>query len=348
MVSASLAWALSKQRTNPTMLSYFLRRLAYMLLIIWITSIVSFLIIQLPAGDFVTNLASQYAQQGREVDQAMLDNLRQRFGLDRPVYVQYLSWARNVLKGDLGWSFQSQQTVKAAIGDRVGLTATISIVTLMLTYVVAVPVGIYSATHQYSIGDYSTMFVGFLGMAVPNFLLALILMYVFLNAGLKAGGLFSSEYMLVPWSLGKFIDLLKHLPLPILIIGTGGTAGLIRIMRASLLDELGKQYVITARAKGLHETKLTFKYPVRVALNPIASTIGWILPGIVSGGVITAMVLNLPTTGPMLFAALMAEDMLLASSTLFFLSVLTVIGTFISDVVLVIVDPRIRFTEREA
>jgi len=330
------------------MLSYFFRRLMYMILTVWILSIVTFLIIQLPAGDFVNNLASQYARSGRELDQAQLNNLRRQFGLDQPVYVQYLRWATNVLQGDFGWSFQYSQPVERVVGDRVGLTATISIATLLLVYLVAVPIGIHSATHQYSMRDYLFMFVGFLGMAMPSFLLALILMYVFLNAGMSVGGLFSPEYMREPWGLGKFIDLLKHLPLPVLIIGTAGTAGLIRIMRASLLDELGKQYVITARAKGLRETKLLFKYPVRVALNPIASTIGWELPGIVSGGVITELVLNLPTTGPMLFGALLTQDMFLASSLLLFLNILTVIGTFISDIVLVIVDPRIRFTQREA
>jgi len=330
------------------MLSYLVRRFLYMIAIVWVTSVVSFLIVQLPAGDFVVHLASQYAQTGQEVEEAQLANLRHRFGLDQPVYMQYLRWARNLLEGDFGWSFQYGQPVGQLIGDRVGLTATISTSTLLFVYLAAIPIGIYSATHQYSLGDYSVMFVGFLGMALPSFLFALILMYIFLNAGMSVGGLFSPEYMRAPWSLGKFVDLLKHLPLPILIIGTSGTAGLIRIMRASLLDELGKQYVITARAKGLPELRLLFKYPVRVALNPIASTIGWELPYIVSGGVITEMVLNLPTTGPMLFGALMTEDMFLASSLLFFLNVLTVIGTFVSDIVLITVDPRIRFTGREA
>jgi len=329
------------------MSSYFLRRFMYMLMVVLVTSVVTFLIVQLPAGDFVTNLASQYAKQGRDVDQAKLDNLRKRFGLDKPIYVQYFRWATNVLQGDFGWSFRHQQRVEKIVGDRIGLTATISIATLLFVYLMAIPIGIYSATHQYAPGDYLAMFVGFLGMATPNFLLALILMYIFLNAGMSVGGLFSPDYMRQAWSMGKFIDLLKHLPLPVFIIGTAGTAGLVRVMRASLLDELGKQYVITARAKGLHETRLIFKYPVRVALNPIASTIGWELPGIVSGETITAMVLNLPTTGPMLFSALLTQDMLLASSLLFFLCVLTVIGTFISDIVLVLVDPRIRFTEKE-
>jgi len=330
------------------MSSYFFRRLAYMLVIVWLTSIASFLIIQLPAGDFVTNLATQYARSGRDIDQAKLDNLRRQFGLDRPVYVQYFHWAANVLQGDWGWSFRLRQPVVDAVGDRAGLTAAITLSTLLITYVVAIPIGIYSATHQYSIADYFAMFVGFLGMAMPGFMLALILMYGFLNAGLSVGGLFSPDYMRAEWSLDKVIDLLKHLPLPILIIGLSGTADLTRIMRATLLDELGKQYVITARAKGLYETKLIFKYPVRVALNPIISTIGFELPYIVSGGVIVEMVLNLPTTGPLLYSSLLTEDMFLASSILFFLCFLTVVGMFISDMVLVLVDPRIRFTGREA
>ena len=330
------------------MLRYFFRRFLYMLLVVWLTSVVSFLIIQLPAGDFVTNLATQYARSGRDIDQAKLDNLRHQFGLDRPVYVQYFHWAANVLQGEWGWSFRLRQPVVEAVGDRVGLTAAITLSTLLITYVVAIPISIYSATHQYSIADYFVMFVGFLGMAMPGFMLALILMYVFLNVGLGVGGLFSPDYMRAEWSLDKFIDLLKHLPLPILIIGLSGTAGLIRIIRATLLDELGKQYVVTARAKGLHETRLIFKYPVRVALNPIVSTIGWELPYIVSGGLIVEMVLNLPTVGPLLYSALLTEDMFLASSLLFFLNFLTVIGTFISDVLLVLVDPRIRFTGREA
>ncbi|MEM7129058.1 MAG: ABC transporter permease [Chloroflexota bacterium] len=330
------------------MFSYLFQRLIYMLIVIFVTSIVTFMIIQLPAGDFVDNLAVQLARSGQEVNEAQLENLRIQFGLDEPMYGQYLRWVRNVLTGDLGWSFQYQQRVQDLIGDRIGLTMTISLMTLIFTYLVAIPIGIYSATNQYSIGDYAAMFVGFLGLATPNFLLALILIVIFLNAGWSVGGLFSPEYMRADWSVAKLIDLLKHLPLPIIIIGTAGTAGLIRVMRASLLDELGKQYVVTARAKGVGESRLLFKYPVRVALNPIVSTIGWLLPFIVSGGFIVELVLNLPTTGPMLYSALITEDMFLASSLLLILTVLTVIGTFISDVLLVWVDPRIRFNEKEA
>jgi peptide/nickel transport system permease protein len=331
------------------MLAYFFRRLLYMLVVVWLVSLVSFLIIQLPAGDFVTTLAVQYARQGRSIDQAQLDNLRHQFGLDQPVYVQYFRWAWNFTRGDWGWSFRLRRPVMEAVGDRVGLTAAITLSALLFTYIVAVPIGIYSATHQYSAADYLGMFVGFVGMALPGFMVALILMYVFLNAGMRSvGGLFSPDYMRAEWSVAKLIDLFKHLPLPILIIGLSGTAGLIRIIRATLLDELGKQYVITARSKGLRETRLLFKYPVRVALNPIISTIGWELPYIVSGGLIVEMVLNLPTVGPLLYSSLLTEDMFLASSLLFLLNFLTVVGTFISDVLLVIVDPRIRFTGREA
>ena len=328
---------------------YLFRRFIYMIMLVWVVSGVSFLIIQLPAGDYVDRLKLEYKARGEDLEQADLENLRFRFGLDQPAFVQYLSWAGNILQGDLGWSFSHEQPVTKVIGDRIGLTVAISIITLLFTYLLAIPIGIYSATHQYSIGDYVGMFVGFLGRAIPNFLLALILIYFFLNigAGKSVGGLFSKDFVRAPWSVAKFIDFLKHLPLPIFIIGTAATAGLIRTMRATLLDELGRQYVITARAKGLHETKLVLKYPVRVALNPMASTIGWLLPEIVSGSVITAMVLNLPTVGPRLFSALLAEDMFLASSLLFFLTALTVVGTFISDMALVIVDPRIRFTERE-
>lgn len=330
------------------MLAYILRRTLYMIVTVVVLSIVAFVVIQLPAGDYVNTLAKQYAVSGREVDQTFLNNLRHQFGLDQPAYVQYLRWAGNVLHGNLGWSFRLKKPVSQLIGERIVLTSAISLVTMLFTYLIAIPIGVYSATHQYSIGDYLFMLAGLIGMAMPSFLLALILMVIFLNAGLGVGGLFSPEYLRAPWSLARVVDLLKHLPLPMVIIGTAGTAGLIRVMRASLLDELGKQYVITARAKGVSEMRLLFKYPLRVALNPIVSTIGWELPAIVSGGVIVEMVLNLPTTGPMLYSALLTEDLFLASSCLLFLNILTVLGTFISDILLVVVDPRIRFTSGEA
>ncbi len=330
------------------MIQYLFRRLLYMILTVFILSIVTFMIIQLPAGDFVNTLARQYAASGRAVDQTFLDNLRHQYGLDRPAYIQYLSWLGNVLQGNLGWSFTYQKPVVNSSANAFNSLRRSHLVTLLFTYLIAVPIGVYSATNQYTIGDYFFMFVGFIGMASPSFLLALILIVIFLNSGLGVGGLFSPEYLRAPWSLARVIDLARHLPLPIIIIGTAGTAGLIRVMRASLLDELGKQYVITARAKGVNEMTLLFKYPLRVSLNPIVSTIGWELPGIVSGGLIVEMVLNLPTTGPMLYSALIRQDMFLASSLLLFLNVLTVIGTLISDILLVVVDPRIRFTSREA
>jgi peptide/nickel transport system permease protein len=330
------------------MLKYLIRRLLYMILTVVLLSIVSFMIINLPAGDYVNTIALKLSTGGKQVDQALLNNLRRQFGLDQPMYIQYLRWAGNVLRGNLGWSYGFQKPVSDLIGERVQLTAAISLITMLITYLLAIPIGIYSATHQYTPGDYFFMLTGFIGMAAPSFLLALILMMIFLNAGMSTIGLFSTQYMRAAWSIPRFIDLLKHLPIPILIIGLSGTAGLIRVMRATLLDELGKQYVITARAKGVSEMKLLFKYPVRVALNPIASTIGWELPYIVSGGLIVELVLNLPTVGPMFYQALIAQDIFLSSSLLLILSTLTVIGTFISDILLVIVDPRIRFTSREA
>ncbi|GAJ04302.1 unnamed protein product, partial [marine sediment metagenome] len=232
------------------------------------------------------------------VDEEQIRSLEKQYGLDLPVYAQYFKWMWNMLHGDFGRSFQWNEPVIKLIGERLPLTITISLLTLLFVYAVSIPIGIYSATHQYSIGDYGFTVFGFAGLATPNFLLALILMFIFYKYfGLSAGGLFSVEYQLAPWSLGKIIDMLKHLPIPIIVIGTAGTAGLIRVMRGCLLDELRKQYVITARAKGVSERALLFKYPVRIAINPIISTIGWTLPGIVSGETITAIVLSLPTTG---------------------------------------------------
>jgi len=330
------------------MLYYLIRRLVYMLIILWVLSVVSFIIIQLPPGDFVTSYMTQLARSGQPVDEAVLAALRKRYGLDLPIYAQYFKWMWNLLHGDLGWSFIFNKPVAKLIGERLALTAAISIFTLVFTYAVAVPIGIYSATHQYSVGDYTFTTVGFVGLATPNFLLALILMFVFFKYfGLSVGGLFSPGYIWAPWSIGKFVDMLKHLPIPIIVIGTAGTAGLIRVMRGCLLDELKKQYVITARAKGVGERILLFKYPVRVAINPIVSTIGWTLPGIVSGETITAIVLSLPTTGPLIFRALKSQDMYLAASTIMILGFLTVVGTFLSDLLLVWVDPRIRYERKE-
>ncbi|MBA7686560.1 Inner membrane ABC transporter permease protein YejB [subsurface metagenome] len=329
------------------MLYYIIRRFVYMFIILWVLSVVSFTIIQLPPGDFLSSYVIRLARSGQAVDRAQLASLRKRYGLDLPIYAQYFKWMWNMLHGNLGRSFQLNKPVSKLIAERLPFTITLSLFTLVFIYAVAIPIGIYSATHQYSVGDYASTTIGFVGLATPNFLLALILMFLFFKYfGLSVGGLFSPEYIWAPWSIGKFIDMLKHLPIPIIVIGTAGTAGLIRVMRGCLLDELRKQYVITARAKGVEERALLFKYPVRMAINPIVSTIGWMLPAIFSGETITAIVLSLPTTGPLLFSALMAEDMFLAASILMILGFLTVIGTFLSDILLIWIDPRIRYEKR--
>jgi len=331
------------------MFSYIIRRFLYMIIILWAVSVVSFVIIQLPPGDFLTIYMQSLRATGTQIEREEFRSLEKQYGLDLPVYAQYFKWMWNMLHGDFGKSFQWNKPVSELIGERLMLTVIISILTMLFTYAVAIPIGIYSATHQYSVADYGFTVVGFAGLATPNFLLALILMFIFYKYfGLSAGGLFSPAYQLAPWSLAKFLDMLKHLPIPIIVIGTAGTAYLIRIMRGCLLDELRKQYVITARAKGVSERGLLFKYPVRVAINPIVSTIGWTLPYIISGETITAIVLSLPTTGPLLFQALMAQDMYLAGSTIMFLTFLVVIGTLISDILLVWIDPRIRYEKKGA
>jgi len=326
------------------MLSYVIRRFFYMLVILLTVSIVAFIIIQLPPGDYLSSYIMQLKLSGQTIDETEISILKRQYGLDLPIYLQYFKWVWGMFHGDFGRSFQWNKPVSDLLAERLPLTVAISLFTLVFTYIVAIPIGIYSATHQYSVGDYAFTVVGFAGLATPNFLFALILMFMFYKYfGLSVGGLFSPEYQDAAWSVGRFIDMLKHLPIPIIVIGTAGTAGLIRVMRGCLLDELRKQYVITARAKGVGEMTLLFKYPVKVAINPIISTIGWTLPGIVSGETITAIVLNLPTTGPLLFSALTFQDMYLAGSTVMFQCFLTVIGTFISDVLLIWVDPRIRY-----
>jgi len=331
------------------MISYIVRRCFYMLIVLLATSVISFVIIQLPPGDYLTSVIAGMRASGVTVDKEQIRSLEKQYGLDLPVYAQYFKWMWNMLHGDFGRSFQWNEPVSKLLGERLPLTITISLLTLLFVYIVSIPIGIYSATHQYSVGDYGFTIFGFAGLATPNFLLAIILMFVFYKYfGLSPGGLFSLEYQMAPWSVGKIIDMLKHFPIPIIVIGTAGTAGLIRVMRGCLLDELRKQYVITARAKGVSERALLFKYPVRIAINPIVSTIGWTLPGIVSGETIVAIVLNLPTTGPLLFRALMSQDMYLAGSIIMFLTILTIIGTLISDILLVWIDPRIRYEKAEA
>lgn len=326
------------------MLQYIIRRLALLIPTVVVISIISFILIQLPPGDFLTAYISQVESMGVIVQKEEIESLRQRYGLGEPMYVQYVRWIGGIFRGDFGMSFKWNKPVRELIGERILLTVVITLAALLFTWVVALPIGVYSATHQYSIGDYVFTFVGFVGRGIPEFMIALILMWVALSRfGISAGGLFSPDYRSAPWSLAKAWDLVKHLWVPMIVLGMGSTAGMIRIMRANLLDELHKPYVTTARAKGLTERQLLWKYPVRVALNPFVSTIGWILPGLISGATIISVVLSLPTTGPMMLEALMGQDMYLAGTFMLFLSILTVIGTFISDLLLAWLDPRIRY-----
>jgi peptide/nickel transport system permease protein len=326
------------------MLQYILRRILYMIPTLILISVVSFIIIQLPPGDFLTSYIAQLSQTGETVDEATIAALKKRYGLDQPYYIQYFMWVKGMFQGDFGQSFEWNRPVSQLIWERLGLTVAVSVFTMLFSWALSFPIGMYSATHQYSIGDYLATFIGYIGLATPNFMIALILMWIAYSVfGASVGGLFSPQYVEAPWSWGKFLDMLNHLWIPAIVIGMGGTAGLIRTLRANLLDELHKPYVITARAKGVPERKLVWKYPLRVAIIPWISTVGWTLPGIVSGETIVAVVLSLPTTGPLLLRALQSQDMYLAGSFIMFLSFLTVIGTLISDILLGWVDPRIRY-----
>ncbi len=325
------------------MVTYILQRLGLALLTILAISVVSFVIIQLPPGDFVDTYITNLAASGSAVRAEEAAALRIQYGLDQPIWVQYWKWLSRVATGDFGMSMEWGRPVLEVIGDRLWLTIVISIAAILVTWGIALPIGIYSAVRQYSIPDYVFTLIGFVGLAVPNFLLALIIMYFgFKLFDLNIGGLFSAEYQLAPWSWGKIWDLTKHLPLPAVILALAGTAQLIRIMRANLLDELRRPYVTTARARGLPEWRVIMKYPVRAALNPFASTIGYLLPFVVSGSIVVSLVLSLPTVGPLLLRSLIAQDMFLAGTIVLLLGVLTVIGTFISDLILMWIDPRIR------
>ncbi len=325
------------------MLRFILRRVLLMIPTLIIISIISFIIIQAPPGDFIDSYVSQLVAQGHQVDPAQMEALRARYGVDQPVYVQYYKWMRGVLQGNLGRSLEWNRSVSSLIAERLPWSLTVSLASFIFVYVVGIPIGMLSATHQYSIRDYFFTVVGFLGLAIPNFLFALILLwFYFVYTGDVAVGLFSYEYLMAPWSFARFVDLLKHLWMPGIIIGTAGTAGLIRIMRANLLDELPKPYVMMARSKGLSERKVLYKYPFRIAINPVVSTIGWTLPALVSGELLVSLVLGIPTIAPIFLGALMSQDMFLAGSIILLLSTLTVIGTLISDILLAWVDPRIR------
>jgi peptide/nickel transport system permease protein len=325
------------------MLSYLVSRVVMALFTILAISILSFAIIQLPPGDYVDAYIAQMSASGSLVSQQEAENLRIQYGLNQPIYVQYFKWVSLAARGNFGMAMEWGRPVTEVIGDRLALTMVMSIFALMFTWALALPIGIYSAVRQYSIGDYVFTFIGFIGLAVPSFLLALLILYFgFTLFDANIGGLFSAEYLEAPWSLGKVWDLIKHLPVPAVVLGLAGTAQAIRIMRANLLDELRKPYVVTARAKGLGETRVILKYPVRVALNPFASTIGYTLPYIVSGSIIVSLVLSLPTVGPLLLKALIAQDMFLAGTIVLLLGVMTVIGTLLSDLILMWIDPRIR------
>ena len=315
-----------------------------MILLLVMASMVSFIVITLPPGDYLTSYIMRLKAQGQDVGLDEELALRRQYGLDQPYYIQYFKWASQMLRGNMGRSFEFNRPVWDVIQPRLGMTILVAAVSLVFTYVMAIPIGIYSAVRQYSIGDYVFTVIGFAGVSIPNFLLALVVMvFAYRTFGTSIGGLFSIEYVDAPWSLAKVQDLIRHLPVPIIVIGLSGTAWLIRTMRATLLDELHKPYVQTARAKGLKEGKLLVKYPIRVALNPIASTVGWVLPSLFSGQTIVAIVLDLPTIGPILLRALMTEDMFLAASTLFITTALTLIGTLISDLLLAWLDPRIQY-----
>lgn len=323
---------------------FIIKRLLFMIPTLVLISIVSFMIIQLPPGDYLTTVVAELTASGGTVDPQQLIALRERYGLGDPIYVQYFKWITGIVfRGDFGQSFQWDRPVTALVMERLPMTMLIAIGTLFVTWVIAFPIGVYSAVKQYSIGDYLATGIGFIGLAVPNFMIALVLMYIgFEFFGQSVGGLFSPQYVDAPWSVAKFLDFLAHLWVPIIVLGTAGTAALIRILRANLLDELHKPYVVAARARGVPESVMLIKYPLRVALNPFISTIGWILPMLVSGDIVVGRVLSLPTTGPLLLNALTSQDMYLAGSIIMIVSVLTVIGTLISDILLAWLDPRVR------
>jgi peptide/nickel transport system permease protein len=331
------------------MARYIIRRVLLAIPTLILISIIAFAIIQLPPGDFLTAYIAQVRQmegdQAANQLQGIIPQLKAQYGLDQPFHMQYFLWMRNILlKGDFGYSFEQKQPVSTLIWERLGLTLVLTSATLVFTWLLAIPIGVLSAAKQYSIGDYFFTFLGFVGLGIPNFLIALVLMWVaFAYFDASITGLFSEEFIDAPWSMARILDMFKHLWLPIIVLGLGGTASLIRTMRANLLDELNKPYVEAARAKGLTEWKLIWRYPVRIALNPFVSSIGWALPQLVSGATIVSIVLNLPTTGPLMLRALLAQDMYLAGAFVLLLSVLTVVGMLISDILLALLDPRIKY-----
>ena len=338
------------------MITFLLRRLLTMAVTLLIISALVFLIMKLPPGDFLSNQIAELRAQGEAASAAKAEFLLKQYGLDRPVWEQYLVWIgvwpgpngfSGLLQGDWGWSFEFDKPVNEVVGDALWLTLLVNLAVVVFVHLVSIPIAIYSATRQYSIGDYFATFLGYIGLATPNFLLALILLY-YMNRwfGVSIGGLYDATYASQPWTWAKIQSLLSHLIVPTLVIGLGGTAAMIRRMRANLLDELGKQYYVTAKAKGLPRTRALLKYPFRMSLNPFISDIGNLLPHLVSGSVLVSLVLSLPTVGPILLAALKSQDQFLAGFILMFVAILTVVGMLISDLLLVWLDPRIRLGGR--
>ena len=325
------------------MLRYLIHRLLIMVPTLLVISFLIFVVIQAPPGDFLTTIIDECLSRAATGCEAKVAFLKQQYHLDRPFLVQYGYWILGLVQGDLGYSLQFEQPVSAVVGDRLWLTVIVTLATVLFTWIVAFPIGVYSATHQYGLSDYIVTFTGIIGLAVPSFLLALVLLY-FANVyfGLSIGGLMDPQYIDQPWTWDKINSILRHLIIPTIVIGGAGTAGMIRRLRANLLDELHKQYVVTARAKGLAPLRLLIKYPLRMSLNPFISDIGTLLPELVSGAVVVSVVMSLPTTGPILLDALRAQDMYLAGSFLIFLAFLTVIGVLLSDIALAMLDPRIR------
>ncbi len=326
------------------MVAYFARRLIYMITTLVFISVIGFVVINLPPGSYLEVYQMQRELQGTRSAEAELEALKRRFGLDQPLYVQYLKWVSGFVRGDFGRSFQYNREVKDLIWERLGYTALISLSTLLFSWAVAIPIGIYSATHQYKLGDNIATLVGMAGLSIPNFMLALVLMVVAQRVfGQSVGGLFSREYIDAPWSMAKAIDMAKHLWVPVVVVGTGGTAGLMRMMRGNLLDILNMQYVQAARARGLSEPVVIIKHAVRNAIHPLIMLLGMSLPSIISGSLVVSIVLGLPTTGPLYFNSLRQQDMYLAGTFLMFLATMLVIGNFLADILLAVIDPRIRF-----
>jgi peptide/nickel transport system permease protein len=324
--------------------SYLLGRAVYAIVAIFIISVVSFVLIQAPPGDYLTSQLTRLQASGRKLDDATVERMKEQYGLDKPIYVQYGRWIAQMFRGNFGQSFYYNYSVLRLLRDYMPMTIILAVITLVFIYVLSIPIGIFTAVKQYSVFDYLFTVLGFIGLSVPNFVLALVVMFFFYKTfGISIGGLFSIEYADAAWGWAKFVDLVRHLWAPVIVVGIAGTAGIIRVIRAAMLDELGKEYMQVARAKGLSEFRLIMKYPVRVALNPILSTVGWQLPNIIGGFVIAGIVLNLPIIGPVLLNALTAQDMYLAGAIVLLLSVMTVLGTILSDITLAIADPRIRY-----